>query len=102
MKKSDYEGLKEGQKLFVSYKGIRPCEFKNLRGRMAFIKFDREDGKGFALHRVLASTLLFKAEKEKTAETPKVAPKAEKLPSISDEMLLRLLADRLGYELRKK
>lgn len=93
MKKEEIKTLKAGDRLFVSYKGIRPCVFKNVKGNCAYVAFDSGDGKGSRLHRVLATTLLRSAKKPE----PKKAPKAvEKLPSISDEMLLRLLADRLG------
>lgn len=97
MRKEEIKTLKAGDRLFVSYKGIRPCVFKNVKGNCAYIAFDSGDGKGSRLHRVLATTLLRSAKPE-----PKQATRVEKLPSISDEMLLRLLADRLGYEVKKK
>jgi hypothetical protein len=54
----ELKALKSGDKLNVSYKGIRPCTFKNLKGKCAFVEFDSGDGTGVRLHRVLATTLL--------------------------------------------
>lgn len=93
--------LKAGESLSVSYKGIRPCTFKNLKGNCAFIEFDNGDGSGRRLHRVLATTLV----KGKIAEKGKMAEPASKAsPDPKDEAFeaLRLLADKLGYELIAK
>ena len=86
------KALEEGAKIAVSYKGIRPCKFKNLRGNCAFVEFDSGDGTGCRLHRVLATTLLAQA-------LPAVAK-----PQEADDTfdLLKRLADRLGYELIAK
>lgn len=92
MTKAEIQTLKQGEKLFVSYKGIRPCTFKNLKGKCAFVVFDNGNGKGEALHRVLATTLL------KTAAKPAKPAKVEPACSLSDEQLLRALADRLGFD----
>jgi len=97
MKLADVKGLKAGDSLFVSYKGTRPCVFKNSRGNCAFVEFDSGDGTGVRLHRVLATTLM---RGDKAAE-----PKAKVQSAASrDETLeaLRLLADKLGYELIAK
>lgn len=89
--------LKAGESLSVSYKGIHPCTFKNLKGNCAFIEFDNGDGSGKRLHRVLATTLV----KGKTAEPKaKAQPKTE--PTDATFELLRQLADKLGYELIAK
>lgn len=72
MKMVEVAKLKKGDKLFVSYKGIRPCEFVNTHGKCAFIIFDSGDGTGKRLHRVLATTLQ-KAKKEvKKTEVKKI------------------------------
>ena len=92
MTKAEIQTLKQGEKLFVSYKGIRPCTFKNLKGNCAFVVFDNGNGKGEALHRVLATTLL------KTAAKPAKSAKSEPACTLSDEQLLRALADRLGFD----
>lgn len=100
MRLADVKGLKAGESLFVSYKGIRPCKFKNSRGNVAFVEFDSGDGTGTRLHRVLATTLVAKAPEKKAA-----APKAKKQPAQPVDAtfeLLRQLADRLGYELIAK
>lgn len=90
--------LKAGESLSVSYKGIRPCVFKNLKGNCAFIEFDNGDGSGKRLHRVLATTLV---KGKKTAEPKaKAQPKTE--PTDATFELLRQLADKLGYELIAK
>lgn len=96
MRLADVKNIKAGESLFVSYKGIRPCKFKNSRGNVAFVEFDSGDGTGNRLHRVLATTLML--------EQPPVflaAPtKAEPVDATFE--LLRQLADRLGYELIAK
>lgn len=104
--------LKAGQELFVSYKGIRPCVFKNIKGKCAFIEFDSGDGTGVRLHRVLASTLIAKDDprapkpKAKT-QTPKKAPapKADKaaIPAEITQALqamqaLKAMIEASGYE----
>lgn len=102
--------LKNGDKLYVSYKGIRPCTFKNTKGKCAFIEFDSGDGTGVRLHRVLASTLIAKddprAPKAKT-QTPKKAPapKADKaaIPAEITQALqamqaLKTMIEASGYE----
>ncbi len=72
--------IKPGEKLNVSYKGIRPCVFKNIRGKCAFVEFDSGDGTGVRLHRVLATTLI-KPEPKAKKVVKKVAevatPKSE-------------------------
>lgn len=88
------KALKEGAKIAVSYKGIRPCKFRNLRGNCAFVEFDSGDGTGCRLHRVLATTLLL-AKPE-----PAVAKPLQEADDTFD--LLKRLADRLGYELIAK
>ena len=93
MTKAEIQTLKQGEKLFVSYKGIRPCTFKNLKGSCAFVVFDNGNGKGEALHRVLATTLL------KAAAKPAKPAKVEPACPLSDEQLLRALADRLGFDI---
>lgn len=93
MTKAEAKTLTQGEKLFVSYKGIRPCTFKNLKGNCAFVVFDNGNGEGLRLHRVLATTLLRSpkpAQSEKTAEPSK---------QLTDEQLLRALADRLGFDI---
>ncbi len=96
MKLADVKNLKAGDSLFVSYKGTRPCTFKNLRGQCAFVEFDNGDGSGTRLHRVLATTLI----KGKTAQPKTAQPKSE--PTDATFELLRQLADKLGYELIAK
>lgn len=88
--------LKEGAKIKVSYKGIRPCTFKNIKGNCAFVVFDSGDGTGCRLHRVLATTLV--AEQAK----PAVAKPAKAQEADDTFDLLKRLADRLGYELIAK
>ena len=102
--------LKNGDKLYVSYKGIRPCTFKNLKGKCAFIEFDSGDGEGVRLHRVLASTLIAKddprAPKPKAkAPSKKSAPKADKaaIPAEIEQALrvmqaLKSMIEANGYE----
>lgn len=98
MKLADVKELKAGDSLFVSYKGTRPCIFKNSRGNVAFVEFDSGDGSGKRLHRVLATTLV---KNNKTAQPKaKVEPSTE--PTDATFELLRQLADKLGYELIAK
>jgi hypothetical protein len=92
----ELQGLKEGQKLSVSYKGIRPCTFKNLKGKCAFVVFDNGDGTGVRLHRVLATTLIMPKKAE-----PKATPKKD-AADLSDLDLLKALADRMGYAIIAK
>lgn len=82
MTKKQLETLEQGQKLYVSYKGVKPCTFKNLKGNMAFIYADL-DGQGERLRRVIATTLLLedptKSVKKATKKTTKTAK--EELPT---------------------
>lgn len=80
MTKSQIANLKAGQELYVSYKGIKPCTLKNIKGNVAFVWADL-DGQGKRLRRVLATTLLLEdPTKKKTTKTVKKA-KAEELPT---------------------
>ena len=78
MTKKEIQTLKQGEKLFVSYKGIRPCVFKNLKGPCAFVIFDNGNGKGEALHRVLATTLL-------RSDKPSGKPSGKQSGTLTDE-----------------
>lgn len=104
MTKSQIANLKPNQELFVSYKGIKPCTLKNIKGSMAFIYTDL-DGQGKRLRRVLATTLLLEDPSKKAVK--KAQPKAEKLdPKV--EALLSLVNQgvealrELGYEVSYK
>ena len=80
MTKTQLSTLKAGQELFVSYKGIKSCTLKNIKGNVAFVWADL-DGQGKRLRRVLATTLLLEdPTKKKTTKTAKKA-KAEELPT---------------------
>lgn len=98
MTMNELKGLKEGQKLNVSYKGIRPCVFKNIKGKCAFVVFDNGDGTGTRLHRVLATTL----QLPKKVQPTKTKPTAKIADTLSDLDLLKALADRMGYALIAK
>jgi hypothetical protein len=79
MTKSQLTILKAGQELFVSYKGIKPCTLKNIKGNVAFVWADL-DGQGKRLRRVLATTLLLE-DPAKTVKKATKTKKAEELPT---------------------
>ena len=79
MTKKQLETLEQGQKLYVSYKGVKPCTFKNLKGNMAFIYADL-DGQGERLRRVIATTLLLE-DPTKAVKKATKTKKAEELPT---------------------
>ena len=102
MTKKQLETLEQGQKLFVSYKGVKPCTFKNLKGNMAFIYADL-DGQGVRLRRVIATTLLLedtsKAKATKTAKEAKadtITPEAEAVLTLVNQGIEMLR--KMGYE----
>ena len=101
MTKKQLETLEQGQKLFVSYKGVKPCTFKNLKGNMAFIYADL-DGQGERLRRVLATTLLLE-DPTKTVKKAVKKAKAEELPSEVEAVLAFVnqgieMLRKMGYE----
>lgn len=79
MKFEEAQKLTAGQNLLVSYKGIRPCKFKNLKGKCAFVEFDNGDGTGVRLHRVLATTLKLPTPKAEKVATPKTVKGDDKV-----------------------
>lgn len=100
MTQQELKGVKQGDKLLVSYKGMREFTLKNFvckggKITLAFGYFDSGDGEGVRLHRVLASTL-------------KPASPAPKTTQMTEEQFLSLAnllaenADRLGYEIIMK
>jgi hypothetical protein len=96
MTKSQLTTLKAGQELFVSYKGIKPCTLKNIKGNVAFVWADL-DGQGKRLRRVLATTLLLedpskKPEKSKT----KISAEAEAVLALVNQGIEMLR--KMGYE----
>lgn len=71
--------FKEGDKVLVSWKGIRKGVFKNQNRGCAFVYFDNGDGTGNRLHRVLATTVKADtAKKEPKKEPEKAMKKASK------------------------
>lgn len=101
MTKKQLETLEQGQKLYVSYKGVKPCTFKNLKGNMAFIYADL-DGQGERLRRVIATTLLLE-DPAKTVKKATKTKKAEELPTEAKAVLdlvnqgIEMLR-KMGYE----
>jgi hypothetical protein len=79
MTKSQLTTLKAEQELFVSYKGIKPCTLKNIKGNVAFVWADL-DGQGKRLRRVLATTLLLE-DPTKAVKKATKTKKAEELPT---------------------
>ena len=101
MTKKQLETLKQGQKLYVSYKGIKPCTFKNLKGNMAFIYADL-NGQGVKLRRVIATTLLLE-DPTKAVKKATKTKKAEELPSEVEAVLALVnqgieMLRKMGYE----
>lgn len=87
MKAVEVAKLVEGQKLFISWKGVKPCTFKNAKGGKSFVWFDNGNGEGVKLHYVFSSLLLAEDDPRvieagfgKPKTTPKKAePKAKKV-----------------------
>lgn len=104
MTKSQLTTLKAGQELFVSYKGVKPCTLKNIKGNVAFVWADL-DGQGKRLRRVLATTLLLEdpTKKKATKTVKKAVKKAEELPSEVEAVLSLVnqgieMLRKMGYE----
>lgn len=100
MTKKQLETLEQGQKLYVSYKGVKPCTFKNLKGNMAFIYADL-DGQGVRLRRVIATTLLLKDPSDVVKKATKTAKKA-KTDTITPEVEAVLTLVNQGIEILRK
>jgi hypothetical protein len=102
MTKKQLETLEQGQKLYVSYKGVKPCTFKNLKGNMAFIYADL-DGQGVRLRRVIATTLLLEDPSKAVKKATKTVKKTEELPSEVEAVLAFVnqgieMLRKMGYE----
>ena len=84
MTKKEFEKLTGNEEFLVCWKKgeePRPFKLKNFKGNVAFGEFDRDDGRGVALHRVFWTAL-----KIKNPEKPAVAESA-----MSDDTVRQIL-----------